>query len=143
MSNRPERFAPESVLFAGERRLVVRSGTPHGGPAPAGRSARGRRWIVGFEGLADRTQAEGLRGAVLTGEPLGPLPEDELWVHELVGAEVVDSEGRALGRVAAVEANPASDLLVLEQGGLVPMVFVLEVEVGRVVVDLPDGLLDL
>ena len=47
-----------------------------------------------------------------------------------------------LGRVAAVEANPASDLLVLESGALVPMVFVVEAAAGRVVVDPPAGLLD-
>ena len=52
---------------------------------------------------------------------------------------------RALGRrpgVLAVEANPAHDLLVLEGGGLVPMVFVVEHEGDRVVIDPPDGLLD-
>ena len=43
---------------------------------------------------------------------------------------------------AAVEANPASDLLVLESGHLVPMVFVVEATDGRVVVDPPAGLLD-
>jgi 16S rRNA processing protein RimM len=82
---------------------------------------------------------------VLTGDPL-PLDDHgdggELWVHELVGSELLDRAGRVLGRVAAVEANPASDLLVLEDGGLVPMVFVVEAAAGRVVVDPPAGLLD-
>jgi len=45
--------------------------------------------------------------------------------------------------VTAIEANPASDLLVLDGGGLVPMVFVVESQPGRVVIDPPDGLLDL
>jgi 16S rRNA processing protein RimM len=66
---------------------------------------------------------------------------DALWVHELVGSDVVDVEGRAHGRVAAVEANPASDLLVLEGGGLVPLRFVVSHGDGRVVVDPPVGLL--
>ena len=67
-----------------------------------------------------------------------------MWVHELIGAEVRDRAGRALGRVVAVEANPAHDLLVLDGGALVPMVFVVEHDATvRVVVDLPDGLLDL
>jgi 16S rRNA processing protein RimM len=44
--------------------------------------------------------------------------------------------------VVAVEANPAHDLLVLENGGLVPMVFVVEHVGDRVVIDPPDGLLD-
>ena len=66
-----------------------------------------------------------------------------LWVHELVGATVESSDGRELGVVAAVEANPASDLLVLADGGLVPLRFVVSHEPGqRVVVDVPDGLFD-
>jgi len=154
VSNRPERFAAGSELTAkpggpGESPVtsgvfvVLRAG-PHGGPAPAGRVARSR-WIVAFEGVVDRTQAETLRGTVLFGEPLagGDSDGDELWVHELVGAEVTDSSGTVLGRVAAVEANPASDLLVLEDGALVPMVFVVEVAPGRVVIDPPAGLLEL
>jgi 16S rRNA processing protein RimM len=45
--------------------------------------------------------------------------------------------------VAAVEANPAHDLLVLDDGALVPMVFVVEQRDGVVVIDPPDGLFDL
>jgi 16S rRNA processing protein RimM len=47
-----------------------------------------------------------------------------------------------LGTVAAVEANPASDLLVLDGGGLVPLTFLVTAEPGRLVVDPPAGLLD-
>ena len=66
-----------------------------------------------------------------------------LWVHELVGAAVVSTDGAELGVVAAVEANPASDLLVLEGGGLVPLRFVVAHEPGvAVVVDVPEGLFD-
>jgi 16S rRNA processing protein RimM len=142
VSNRPERFSAGSVLFTGGRALVVGAARPFGGPEPAGRPPRGSRWLVGFEGIGDRDAAEALRGAVLEGEALEDLPEGEWWVHDLVGAEVVDPGGRTLGRVAAIEANPAHDLLVLEGGGLVPIVFVVEVAPGRVVVDPPAGLLD-
>jgi 16S rRNA processing protein RimM len=44
--------------------------------------------------------------------------------------------------VVAVEANPAHDLLVLDDGALVPVVFVVEHTPGRVVVDPPAGLLE-
>ena len=142
VTNRPERFAAGSVLYAAGRALPVRRASPQGGPAPAGRMTMAR-WIVSFEGVVDRNEAERLRDTVLTGDPLGHDDDpDELWVHELVGSELLDRSGRMLGRVAAVEANPASDLLVLEDGHLVPMVFIVEAAAGRVVVDPPAGLLD-
>ena len=56
---------------------------------------------------------------------------DALWVHELVGATVRDAAGTALGTVASVEANPASDLMVLESGGLIPVRFVTAHDAGR------------
>jgi len=56
---------------------------------------------------------------------------------------VVDRDGTELGRVAAVQANPASDLLVLDGGALIPLVFVTSHQPERVTVDIPPGLLDL
>ena len=52
---------------------------------------------------------------------------------------------RALGVVASVEANPASDLMVLESGGLIPVRFVTahDAAARTVDVDIPEGLLDL
>jgi 16S rRNA processing protein RimM len=135
-SNRPERAAPGAVLFAGDRELVVDAARPHQG-----------RMLVHFEGVDDRTAAERLLGAELTAAPLPAadveLDDDELWVHEVVGAEVVGRDGVLLGRVVAVEANPAHDLLVLDGGALVPMVFVVDQRDGRLVIDPPDGLFDL
>jgi 16S rRNA processing protein RimM len=63
-------------------------------------------------------------------------------VHELIGARVVDTAGVALGTVVAVEANPAHDLLVLDCGVLVPMPFVAERRDDAIVVNVPEGLLD-
>jgi 16S rRNA processing protein RimM len=134
-SNRPERAEPGAVLFAGDRALVVSASRPHQG-----------RMLVCFEGVDDRTAAEALQGAELTGERLGAdveLADDELWVHEVVGAEVRDRAGAVVGRVVAVEANPAHDLLVLDGGALVPMVFVVEQRDGVLVIDPPDGLFEL
>jgi 16S rRNA processing protein RimM len=134
-SNRPERSAPGAVLFAGDRELLVEASRPHQG-----------RMLVRFTGIDDRTAAEALLGAELTAAPLTDdveLGERELWVHEVVGAEVQDRSGATVGRVVAVEANPAHDLLVLDGGTLVPMVFVVEQRDGVVVVDPPEGLFDL
>jgi 16S rRNA processing protein RimM len=131
-TNREERVAPGTVLFADGRELVVATSRPHQG-----------RWLVRFDGIEDRTTVETLRGIRLEAEPLDTDDEhDELWVHELVGASVEDRTGRALGTVVSVEANPAHDLLVLDDGGLVPVVFVVDHAPGRVVIDPPSGLLD-
>src|SRR5213079_2325628 len=64
-----------------------------------------------------------------------------LWVHELIGTVVYDVNGLFYGRVMEVEANPASDLLVLPQG-LVPLTFVVDQAAGRVTIDPPEGLID-
>ncbi len=131
-TNRHERMTAGAVLYSGDRALVIREAHEHQG-----------RWRVQFEGLDDRNAAEALRGAVLTGDPLGDAPEGEAWVHDLIGTEVHDRAGTMLGRITSVEDNPAHDLLVLDNGALVPMVFVVEHRNDVIVVELPDGLLDL
>ncbi len=131
VSNRPDlRLAPGAVLSSPRGDLEVLTSTPHQ-----------ERWIVAFRGIEDRNAAEGYRGVVLSAEPVEG-DEDTLWVHELIGAEVVDLAGRSYGPVEAVEANPASDLLVLSGERLVPLVFVTGRSPGRVVIDPPAGLLD-
>ncbi len=129
-TDRVARVEPGSALFAGDRELVVASSRRHG-----------ERWIVRFEGIDDRTAAEALNGLALSGDAV-PAAAGELWVHELIGAAVHDPAGTELGRVVAVEANPASDLLVLEDDVLIPMTFVVDQADGVVVVDVPDGLLE-
>lgn len=130
-TDRTERVEPGSVLHAGDRRLTVLAARPHQG-----------RWIVAFDGVADRTAAEALNGNVLRAEAIA-VP-DALWVHDLVGAEVVTADGRDCGRVTEVIENPAHDLLHLDSGRLVPVVFVVD-ESGlpdRLVIDPPPGLVD-
>jgi 16S rRNA processing protein RimM len=130
LTNRVERLEPGTELVAGDDVLTVVSAIPHHD-----------RWLVGFAGVDDRDSADALRGRVLRAAPIDD--PDELWVHELIGAEVVD-KGQVRGRVVEVEANPASDLLVLDTGALVPVRFVVGVDAGsRVEVDAPDGLFDL
>jgi 16S rRNA processing protein RimM len=96
---------------------------------------------VAFRGIDSREAADSLRGAILAAAPI--VDPDALWIHELIGAEVVNPSGTTIGVVEAVESNPASDLLVLRGGGLVPLHFVTHHGPGRLTVDLPPGLLDL
>lgn len=98
------------------------------------------RWLVCFEGVGDLRAADELRGTALYADPIED--HEALWVHELVGARVETTSGERLGKVASVIANPASDLLELEGGLLVPVTFVVEHPRGRVVVEIPEGLLE-
>lgn len=82
--------------------------------------------VVAFVGVADRGQAERLRGkAVFADEAeLPPLPEDEFYYHELRGLPVLDLSGRRLGEVVDVQDAGAQDLLVVRHAGgqaLVPL----------------------
>ena len=129
LTNRTERVDEGNTLDSDRGELTILKSSPHLG-----------RWIIAFEGVESREQADELRGTVLRAEPIDD--PDALWVHDLIGSSVVDTVGTELGRVAAVEANPASDLLVLEGGGLIPLTFVVSTEPGTVVVDPPPGLLD-
>jgi 16S rRNA processing protein RimM len=95
--------------------------------------------LVTFAEITSREEAETFRGVVLFAEPLDD--DDVIWIDELFGAEVVDQEGVTRGVVVEVEANPASDLMVLDTGHLVPLTFVVKVEPGqRVEVEVPEGL---
>jgi 16S rRNA processing protein RimM len=129
-SDLPQRLEPGSVLVTDTGPLTVDSARPHQG-----------RHLVRFAGVDDREGAERLRATVLRAAPVAD--PDQLWIHDLVGATVKDANGTVLGTVAAVEANPASDLLVLDTGGLIPLRFVTETVPQRAItVEIPDGLLE-
>jgi 16S rRNA processing protein RimM len=101
----------------------------------------GTRWLVHFEGVDDRNAAEAIGGASLLAEPLPAVAAgDDLYVHDLIGCEVVDQRGVMQGRCISVLANPAHDILELDTGWLVPVVFVQGFVDGRVAVVAPDGL---
>ena len=133
ITNRTERVEPGSVLHAGTRALEVARSRPF--------SATGEgRFLVTFRGVESREAAEALQGTVLSAQPIED-PE-VMWVHELIGAEVLDLAGTHYGVVDAVEANPASDLLVLHNGTLIPLTFVVRQKQGQITIDPPAGLAD-
>lgn len=103
-SDNPDRWAPGAIVFTEDgRTLTVATLRPHGG-----------RLLVTFEGIADRTAAEALRGRALV-VPRSWLPElaeGEWWPDQIEGCAVVTEAGRDLGRVTEVIPNPANDLWV-------------------------------
>ncbi len=130
-TDRPERSVVGASFVTRGGELVVRATRPHKD-----------RHLMFFDGVVDRTGAEELRGTVLW----APTLEDDevLWVHELIGATVIDQHGVERGSVISVIDNPAADLMELDSGALVPVNFVVGgPESDQVHVDVPDGLFEL
>jgi 16S rRNA processing protein RimM len=74
------------------------------------------RLLIRFDGIADRNQAEELRGTWLTldSAEAGPSGDpDEFHDHELIGLAVVTTSGEPVGRVTDVR-HFGQDLLVIE-----------------------------
>ena len=122
-SDDPDRFAPGAELLAGGEPVKV---------VTSKRAGQGRLVVK----LDRRVE----RGTALE-VPRDALPEPqtgEWYVFQLVGLEVVEDGGRALGKVADVEPWPANDVLVLEGGAMLPLVdaCVLQVDLdaGRILV---------
>ncbi|CAN5516896.1 ribosome maturation factor RimM [soil metagenome] len=113
----------------------------------ASRDHNGRR-VVRFEGVADRTQAEALRGIVLRmPRARAVLAADAVWTDELLGRDVVDDDGAVVGVVEGVLDGTAHDFLVLARpdGGetLIPAVeALLDVSGEEIVVHAIPGLLE-
>jgi len=132
LSTRPERLAPGSLLASRHGPLTVRSSRSHQ-----------HRFLVQFDQIPDRETAEEWRGVVLSAEPIQEPDDGTLWAHQLIGATVIDQHGIGHGIVRSVIDNPASDLLELDNGRLIPAVFVVGHVVGQEIrVDVPIGLLD-
>jgi 16S rRNA processing protein RimM len=130
-TDRAERVAPGTILQTARGPLTVLASRPER-----------ERFLVTFDGLHDREGADEWRNTVLLAEPLDD--PDTLWVHELIGCRVRSQDGVDRGVVESVQANPASDLLVLDTGALVPLNFVVREPTDHVIeVDVPDGLFDL
>ena len=99
------------------------------------------KWLVRFAGATTRETAELLGRPRLYAAPIDD--PDAVWLHELFDAVVVDGDGIERGIVVEVIDNPASELLQLDTGHLVPIQFVDRVEGNQVIVTVPDGLWDL
>ena len=129
-TDRTERLDIGARLLAGEEWLQVETAARHG-----------QTWLVRFEGVDGRTGAERIANRPLRAEPIDD--PDALWVHEMVGAPVIERDGTPRGRCVAVVANPAHDLLELDSGALVPVTFVVEMVDGTITIEPPDGLFEI
>jgi 16S rRNA processing protein RimM len=127
----------------GERSFVIRSLVPGAKPGVV---------LVKFEGVKGRDAAEALQGRRLyVSRSALPELEEEAYYHaDLVGLQVELSSGEVFGKVIAVHDFGAGDVLEIEplSGSSVMLPFTkavvptVELEKGRMIVELPDGWLD-
>jgi 16S rRNA processing protein RimM len=105
-SKEPGRFAVGAELYAG------------GEPARVLESKRsGGRTVIRLDRRVERGASLEIPRAAL-----GPTGEDEYYVFQLIGLDVLEDGGRELGRVTGVEPFEANDVLELDTGLLLPMV---------------------
>ena len=121
-SDDPERFKVGAVLHVDREPARVEASKRSGG-----------RPVIRL----DRAVPRGAELAVPR-EALPPTGEDEYYAFQLVGLEVEEKGGRALGRVAQVVPGVANDVLELDTGVALPLVeaCVREVDLdeGRIVI---------
>jgi 16S rRNA processing protein RimM len=144
-SDAPERFRPGSALIARlpegvTRTMVVETARPFG-----------ERLLIRFEGIANRTQAEALRGVDLAidRKDAAPLPAGEHYRFELVGLRVRTASGEHLGTVTEIFETGSNDVIVVrgDRGELLlphltNVVVAIDPDRGEMVVELPPGLRD-
>ena len=118
-----------------------------------------QKWIlIKLEGVDERNQAETLRGQLIQvpSEEAIPLEEGEYYEHQIVGLEVRTADGQNLGQIVEILYSPAHQVYVVQSAGsqspkgspreiLIPavasVVRSIDLEAGRVLVELPEGLL--
>lgn len=143
-----------AAVFAVGRQIwrLDADGVVHGGELVVRRSRAFKAgWLLEFADVSSRTVLEGLDLTWL-GAPRedlkAPGPE-AMYLHELIGAEVVQGDAR-LGVVRDLVGAAGATLLAVEAGGrehLIPfrrpLVQSLDRARRRVLVDLPPGLMEL
>ena len=148
---------PDAVFAPGRR---VFAGTVDGDPSPDGRTLvvgesrpfKGGGWIVAFDGIADRNEAERWREryVLAPNNELTPAAEHEVYLHDLFGLAVVRAGSlEPIGDVTDVYEMPQGIMLdVRRPTGSVLIPFrpevVTQVDLAgrRLVVDPPEGLIE-
>jgi 16S rRNA processing protein RimM len=111
-----------------------------------------RQLLIHLDGVEDINDAKKWIGAavcVAEGD-LPPLADNEYYYYQVVGMDVFDTKGARIGTIARLWPTPGGDLYVVEDGEkeyLIPVVkeiiAKIDFDAGRVIVDPPEGLLEL
>jgi len=109
LTDNPNRFEEtENILIekAGRmepHRIIEKTETPKG-------------WILRFDGIETRDEAEELKGAYLLirTEELPELKDGSYYDFDLVGIEVFSVSGEKLGQIIEIKKYPANDIYIVE-----------------------------
>ena len=143
-ADRFSKGAPLWWLEAGQpARAIVTSGRSLGAEDDG-------RWVVSFEGVEDANGAETLRGRELriAAEDRAPLPDGQFYLDDLIGCEVVTTDGERVGPVSRLYEGAQAVLGIEGPRGevLVPFVDVIVKAVDpagrRIEIAPPPGLLE-
>lgn len=90
--------------------------------------------LIKFAGVDDMSSAETLRDSTLriSEAELIPLEEGEYYIHDILGIEMVTTEGEHLGKIKEVLRSPAHDVYVTERA-MIPAVkeFVVSIDLDK------------
>jgi len=139
----PERLKPGKLVYVGKAYRAVHI-----------KSLRGHQMepLIAFDEIGDREEAGQFRNQVVfvRTADLPPLPEDEIYQHQLIGLRVVqDEDDLILGVVAEILETGANDVFLVrrEMGAdlllpdIDPVILKIDLEKGEVRVHLLPGLL--
>ena len=136
----PERFAPQKVVYLNTRPLEIESCRPHK-----------QQLVVKLATIDSVEDAEKLRGQDLTipRSELSRLPEGQYYPFQIIGLKVVTTEGELLGHITEIMTTGSNDVYIVEgkRGEiLIPaiedVVKSIDLKKGKVVIEAIKGLLD-
>lgn len=148
-SDDPTRFESFDTVYVGPRRREVQAFSV--ASLRYQETKRGTTVILRLDAVDSRDAAERImKQAVFVHEDDLDLDEDEVFIHDLVGLDVVTEDGESVGMLSNVMTYPAHDMLVVHRPGkseaLIPVVeeIVLDMDLDaeRVVIRPIEGLLD-
>jgi 16S rRNA processing protein RimM len=142
---------PEERFRCGAELFTMRDGVVQTLTLTAVRFQNGRP-VIGVAGVDTMDAAEQMAGLELRipADQLAPLPPGTFYHHDLVGCRVETGGGTAVGVVEGVEGTLGGSRLVVAGASgeiLIPLTVgictTIDVNAKRIVIDPPEGLLDL
>ncbi len=138
----PDRFQGMERVYAGEELLDI-----------AGVRYQNEKILLRFAGFENREKAAALTGRFLSVDRADavPLEEGEYYTFDIIGLDVFEEDGQALGTVTEVLQTGSNDVYVVSKKGQAAQVLVpalksvvreIDLKGGRMVVCLPEELED-